>query len=43
MIRTFADRAIEAFFTHGICPAQWQPFAKVAKRKLDMLDAAVRI
>jgi plasmid maintenance system killer protein len=43
MIRTFADRATEAFFTHGICPAQWQPFAKVAKRKLDMLDAAVRI
>jgi proteic killer suppression protein len=42
MIRTFADRATEAFFTHGICPAQWRSFAKVARRKLDMLNAAVR-
>ncbi len=43
MIRTFADRATEAFFADGVCPAQWQPFAKVARRKLDMLDAAVRL
>jgi toxin HigB-1 len=43
MIRTFADRTTEAFFSHGICPAQWRAFAKVARRKLDMLDAAVRL
>ena len=43
MIRTFADRTTEAFFTHGICPAQWWSFAKVARRKLDMLNAAVRL
>jgi proteic killer suppression protein len=43
MIRTFADAATEAFFTRGTCPAQWRTFAKVARRKLDMLDAAVRL
>ena len=43
MIRTFADRTTEVFFTHGICPAQWRSFAKVARRKLDMLNAAIRL
>jgi toxin HigB-1 len=43
MIRTFADRTTEVFFTHGICPAQWRSFVKVARRKLDMLNAAVRL
>jgi proteic killer suppression protein len=43
MIRGFADRRTEAFFSEGTCPAQWRSFAKVAKRKLDMLDAAVRL
>lgn len=43
MIRTFADRTTEVFFIHGICPAQWRSFAKVARRKLDMLNAAVRL
>jgi proteic killer suppression protein len=43
MIRTFTDRATEVFFSHGICPAQWRPFSRVARRKLDMRDAAVRL
>jgi len=43
MIQAFADRATELFFTRGTCPAQWRAFAKVAKRKLDMLDAAVSV
>ena len=43
MIRTFADRATEACFICGTCPAQWRSFAKVARRKLDMLDAAVKL
>jgi proteic killer suppression protein len=41
MIQAFADRATEHFFTRGACPARGRGFAKVAKRKLDMLDAAV--
>jgi len=41
MIRTFADKHTEAFFTEGTCPPKWRAFAKVAARKLDMLDAAV--
>ena len=43
MILSFADRATEVFFNSGVCPAEWRPFAKVAMRKLDMLDAAVRL
>jgi proteic killer suppression protein len=43
MILSFAGRASEVFFAHGICPAEWRAFAKVASRKLDMLDAAMRI
>jgi proteic killer suppression protein len=43
MIQSFADGATEDFFKHGLCPAQWRAFAKVARRKLDMLDAAVRL
>jgi len=43
MIQSFADGITEAFFTHGTCPAQWRSFASVARRKLDMLDAAVRL
>jgi proteic killer suppression protein len=39
MILSFA----EVFFNSGVCPAEWRPFAKVAMRKLDMLDAAVRL
>ena len=43
MIRSFADRATEQFFGDGVCPAQWRAFAAEAARKLDMLDAAVRL
>jgi proteic killer suppression protein len=43
MIQSFADHATRVFFTHGVCPAQWRLFAKVARRKLDMLDAAVKL
>ena len=43
MIRSFASRRCELFFREGICPAQWQAFAGVAKRKLDMLDAANKL
>ena len=43
MIRSFADRATERFFRDGVCPAQWRAFEAVAARKLDMLDAAVRL
>ncbi len=40
MIIGFADSETERFFRDGDCPARWRAFAKVAARKLDMLDAA---
>jgi proteic killer suppression protein len=43
MIRSFAEPRIEKFFRHGICPARWREFENVAKRKLDMLDAATKL
>ena len=43
MIRSFADRRIEAFFRNGNCPAQWRAFEAVALRKLDMLEAATSL
>jgi proteic killer suppression protein len=43
MIRSFADRASERFFRDGVCPARWRAFEAVAARKLDMVDAAVRL
>lgn len=43
MIRSFADRATERFFRDGECPARWRAFEPVAARKLDMLDAAIRV
>jgi proteic killer suppression protein len=43
MIRSFADRTTERFFRDGDCPAKWRAFAAVARRKLDMLDAATRV
>lgn len=43
MIRSFADRDAERFFKEGVCPARWRSFAKVAGRKLDMLDYAVKL
>ncbi len=43
MIRSFADRTTERFFRDGTCPAKWRAFEAAALRKLDMLDAAVRL
>lgn len=43
MIRGFADKMTEAFFREGVCPGRWRAFAKVAFRKLDMVDAAVKL
>lgn len=43
MIRSFADRATERLFRDGACAARWRAFEAVALRKLDMLDAAVRL
>ena len=39
MIKTFADDATEELWTGGT-PRRFAPFAKVALRKLDMIDAA---
>jgi toxin HigB-1 len=43
MIRGFADRATERLFRDRTCPAQWRSFEAVALRKVDMVDAAVRL
>lgn len=43
MIVGFADRATERLFRSGDCSARWRALADVAVRKLDMLDAAVRL
>lgn len=43
MIRSFADRRTEKFFLSGKCPAAWRGWEAIAKRKLDMIDAATSI
>lgn len=44
MILSFADGRTEAFFRSGRRPKSgWQSVAKVAARKLDMVNAAVRL
>jgi proteic killer suppression protein len=43
MIRGFADKTTERLFRDGICPAKWRVIEAVALRKLDMVDAAVRL
>ncbi len=42
-IRTFADRPTEELYESGECPDAWRAFERVALRKLDMLDAAVKL
>ncbi len=42
-IRSFTDKATEVFFLDGRCPAKWQSFARVAARKLDILEYAVAL
>ena len=41
-IRSFSNSVVEGFFRDGVVPkrAGWAAVAKVAKRKLDMLDYA---
>lgn len=43
MIRSFADKATERLFRAGVCPARWRAIKVVAARKLDMIDAAIRL
>jgi proteic killer suppression protein len=43
MIRSFADRTTELLFRDGLCPAKWRRIKAVVLRKLDMVDAAVRL
>ena len=43
MIQSFADRATERLFREGGSDPRWRAFERVAARKLDMLDAAVRL
>lgn len=42
-IQSYADRTTEDFHVSNKCPAQWRQFAKVARRKLDMLDFATTL
>jgi proteic killer suppression protein len=43
MIASFGSRACETFFDEGKCPPRWKAFEAVARRKLDMLAAAVTL
>ena len=43
VIVDFADARTERFFRDGAVPPQWRAFAKIAARKLDMLDAAPQL
>ena len=43
MIRSFADKATERLFRDDTCPARWRSIEAVARRKLDMVDAATRL
>jgi proteic killer suppression protein len=44
-IQSFADPGIEDFFITGVIPAKsgWSGVAKVARRKLDMVDYAHKL
>lgn len=43
MIVSFRDRATAEFFRTGATRKGWQAVADVARRKLDMMDAAARL
>ncbi|WNJ88425.1 type II toxin-antitoxin system RelE/ParE family toxin [Bosea sp. 685] len=43
MIQSFANRETERLFRDGVSAAQWRSIESVARRKLDMLDAAVAL
>ncbi|MES1156797.1 MAG: type II toxin-antitoxin system RelE/ParE family toxin [Alphaproteobacteria bacterium] len=40
MIRSYRDNKVERFHRDGVTPRPWRALAKIALRKLDMLDAA---
>ncbi|PZO49732.1 MAG: plasmid maintenance system killer protein [Alphaproteobacteria bacterium] len=39
-IKSYQDSAVARFHGEGVAPRQWRAIAKVALRKLDMIDAA---
>ncbi len=39
-IKDYADKATRDFFETGKCPGAWRAFAKIAIRKLSMIEAA---
>jgi proteic killer suppression protein len=43
MIISFADKKTERLFRDGDCPAAWRTVERIARRKLDMLDYAVKL
>lgn len=43
MIQGFACGETEELFRNGRCPPRWKSVEAVAKRKLDMVDAATRL
>jgi len=43
MIQGFASAETERFFRQGVCPPRWRSVKDVAVRKLDMVDAAVKL
>lgn len=43
MIQSFSCSRTRALFQDGVCHRLWRAFESVARRKLDMLDAAHRL
>lgn len=43
MIQSFKDKRTARLFREGACPSAWRSFQAVAVRKLDQLDAAIRL
>ncbi|MCF4126557.1 type II toxin-antitoxin system RelE/ParE family toxin [Methylobacterium sp. SyP6R] len=43
MIQSFADRRTRVFHEDGICHPSWRSFERIALRKLDALDAAIKL
>lgn len=39
-IKSYKDTAVERFHLNGVTPRPWRAIAKIALRKLDMIDAA---
>ena len=43
MIKSFADKHTEALFHGAACHRKWRQFARTAKRKLNMVNAALQL